>query len=139
MLQGQFVVIGGGWHFSYLIFSRFINFTFRDYFTQDQGTKHINTVKQVPVLVISQSVTFKKKVMKLPICCCISLSYLWPFFNVKSIGVLEESCEDQHISLVGFCIIITYFGWLLNAILHQFIGFPFSTVESTSCPLDQQL
>ena len=54
-------------------FSRFINFTFRDYFTQDQGTKHINTVKQVPVLVISQSVTFKKKVMKLPICCCISL------------------------------------------------------------------
>ena len=101
MLQGQFVVIGGGWHFSYLIFSRFINFTFRDYFTQDHGTKHINTVKQVPVLVISQSVTFKKKVMKLPICCCISLSYLWPFFNVKSIGVLEESCEDQHISLVG--------------------------------------
>ena len=101
MLQGQFVVIGGGWHFSYLNFSRFINFTFRDYFTQDQGTKHINTVKQVPVLVISQSVTFKKKVMKLPICCCISLSYLWPFFNVKSIGMLEESCEDQHISLVG--------------------------------------
>ena len=32
MVQGQ-VFLKGGWHFSYLIFSRFIIFTFRYYFT----------------------------------------------------------------------------------------------------------
>ena len=34
MVQGQVFLKGGGrWHFSYLIFSRFIIFTFRNYFT----------------------------------------------------------------------------------------------------------
>ena len=33
MVQGQ-VFLKGGWHFSYLIFSRFIIFTFRNYFTK---------------------------------------------------------------------------------------------------------
>ena len=32
MVQGQVFLKGGGWHFSYLIFSRFIIFTFRNYF-----------------------------------------------------------------------------------------------------------
>ena len=32
MVQGQ-VLKGGGWHFSYLIFSMFVIFTFRNYFT----------------------------------------------------------------------------------------------------------
>ena len=33
MMQGQVFLKGGGWHFSYLIFSRFTIFTFRNYFT----------------------------------------------------------------------------------------------------------
>ena len=34
MVQGQvFLKAVGGWHFSYLTFSRFIIFTFRNYFT----------------------------------------------------------------------------------------------------------
>ena len=33
MGQGQIFLKEGGWHFSYLIFSRFIIFTFRNYFT----------------------------------------------------------------------------------------------------------
>ena len=33
MVQGQVVLKGGSWHFFYLIFSRFIFFTFRSYFT----------------------------------------------------------------------------------------------------------
>ena len=32
MGQGQVFVKGGSWHFSYLIFSRFIIFKFRNYF-----------------------------------------------------------------------------------------------------------
>ena len=32
MVQGQVFLKGGGWHFSYLIFSRFIIFTFKNYF-----------------------------------------------------------------------------------------------------------
>ena len=32
MVQGQ-VFLKGGWHFSYLIFFRFIIFTFRNYFS----------------------------------------------------------------------------------------------------------
>ena len=32
MGQGQVFLKGGGWHFSYLIFSRFIFFKFRNYF-----------------------------------------------------------------------------------------------------------
>ena len=38
MVQGQvFLKAGGGWHFSYLVFSRFINFTFRNYFNPLQN------------------------------------------------------------------------------------------------------
>ena len=33
MVQGQVFLKGGGWRFFYLIFSRFIIFTFRNYFT----------------------------------------------------------------------------------------------------------
>ena len=33
MVQGQVLLKWGDWHFSYLIFSRFIIFTFRNYFT----------------------------------------------------------------------------------------------------------
>ena len=32
MVQGQVFLKGGGWHFSYLILSRFIIFKFRNYF-----------------------------------------------------------------------------------------------------------
>ena len=34
MVQGQVFLKGGGCHFSYLIFLRFIIFTFRNYFTK---------------------------------------------------------------------------------------------------------
>ena len=33
MVQGQIILKRGSWHFSYLIFLRFIIFTFRNYFT----------------------------------------------------------------------------------------------------------
>ena len=33
MVQGQIILKRGSWHFSYLIFLRFIVFTFRNYFT----------------------------------------------------------------------------------------------------------
>ena len=33
MVQGQVFLKGGGWQFSYIIFSRFVIFTFRNYFT----------------------------------------------------------------------------------------------------------
>ena len=33
IVQGQVLLQGGSWHFSYLIFSRFIIFAFRNYFT----------------------------------------------------------------------------------------------------------
>ena len=33
MVQGQVFLKGGAWHFSYLSFSRFIIFAFRNYFT----------------------------------------------------------------------------------------------------------
>ena len=33
MVQGQVFLKEGDWHFSYLIFLRFIIFTFRNYFT----------------------------------------------------------------------------------------------------------
>ena len=32
IVQGQFFLKGGGWHFSYLVLSRFIIFKFRNYF-----------------------------------------------------------------------------------------------------------
>ena len=41
MVQGQFFLKGGGWHFSYLIFPRFIIFTFRNYFTLYKVVLHI--------------------------------------------------------------------------------------------------
>ena len=34
MVQGQVSLKGRSWHFSYLVFSRFIIFTFRNYFKQ---------------------------------------------------------------------------------------------------------
>ena len=33
MVQGQVFLKGGDWHFSYFVFSRFIIFAFRNYFT----------------------------------------------------------------------------------------------------------
>ena len=46
MMQGQVFLKGGGdWHFSYLIFSRSIIFTFRNYFTLCKiGGKYLRTM-----------------------------------------------------------------------------------------------
>ena len=33
MVQGQVFLKGRGWHFSYIVFSSFIIFTFKNYFT----------------------------------------------------------------------------------------------------------
>ena len=41
MVQGQVFLKGGGLHFSYLIFSRFITFTFRNYFTLYKILMHL--------------------------------------------------------------------------------------------------
>ena len=40
-MQGQVFLKGGGWHFSYLIFSRFIIFAFRNYFTLCKIVMHL--------------------------------------------------------------------------------------------------
>ena len=39
MVQGQVFLKGGGWHFSYLIFPRFMIFTFRNYSLQKSHSK----------------------------------------------------------------------------------------------------
>ena len=50
MVQGQVFLKGGGgrrgWHFSDLIFSRFIIFTFRNYFSVSKG--HFKLSKNKP-------------------------------------------------------------------------------------------